>query len=85
MGAGELTYNDFLSRLSIQDVLLDAGYYVNRRDGLRYPSDVRLDSDGCCARGDFESNSFVVAVTDHIRKKSALGDATIALLDKVLR
>ena len=52
MGAGELTYNDFLSRLSIQDVLLDAGYHVNRRDGLRYPSYVRLDSDGRRVRGD---------------------------------
>lgn len=52
MGAGELTYNDFLSRLSIQDVLLDAGYHVNRRDGLRYPSYVRLDSEGRRVRGD---------------------------------
>lgn len=52
MGAGELTYNDFLSRLSIQDVLLDAGYHVNRRDGLRYPSYVRLDNDGHRVRGD---------------------------------
>lgn len=52
MGAGELTYNDFLSRLSIQDVLLDAGYHLNRRDGLRYPSYVRLDSDGRRVRGD---------------------------------
>ncbi len=52
MGAGELTYNDFLSRLSIQDVLLDAGYHVNRRDGLRYPSYVRLDSEGHRIRGD---------------------------------
>lgn len=52
MGTGELTYDDFLSRLSIQDVLLDAGYHVNRRDGLRYPSYVRLDSEGCRVRGD---------------------------------
>ena len=52
MGTGELTYNDFLSRLSIQDVLLDAGYHVNKRDGLRYPSYVRLDSDGRRVRGD---------------------------------
>lgn len=52
MATGELTYNDFLSRLSIQDVLLDAGYQVNKRDGLRYPSYVRLDSDGRRVRGD---------------------------------
>ena len=52
METGELTYDDFLSRLSIQDVLLDAGYHVNRRDGLRYPSYVRLDSEGCRVRGD---------------------------------
>ena len=52
MGAGELTYDDFLSRLSIQDVLIDAGYRLNKRDGLRYPSYVRLDSDGRRVRGD---------------------------------
>ncbi len=50
-------------------------------DGTRF--DVERDFEQ--VRGDFESNSFVVAVTDHIRKKSALGDATIALLDKALR
>lgn len=50
-------------------------------DGTRF--DVERDFEQ--VRGDFESNSFVVAVTDHIRKKSALGDAAIALLDKVLR
>lgn len=52
MKEGELTYDDFLSRLSIQDVLVDAGYHLNRRDGLRYPSYVRLDSDGRRMRGD---------------------------------
>ena len=30
---GDLTYNDFLQRLSIQDVLRDAGYHLNKRDG----------------------------------------------------
>ena len=44
MREGELTYDDFLRRLNIQDVLIDAGYHLNRRDGLRYPSYVRLDS-----------------------------------------
>lgn len=52
MREGELTYNDFLSRLNIQDVLIDAGYHLNRRDGLRYPSYVRLDSDGRRIRND---------------------------------
>lgn len=52
MRDGDLTYDDFLQRLDIQDVLLDAGYHLNRRDGLRYPSYVRLDSDGRRIRGD---------------------------------
>lgn len=52
MREGDLTYDDFLQRLSIQEVLIDAGYHLNRRDGLRYPSYVRLDSDGRRIRGD---------------------------------
>ena len=48
----KLTYDDFKQRLTIQDVLVDAGYTLNRRDGLRYPSYVRLDSDGRRIRGD---------------------------------
>ena len=36
--SSELTYDDFLDRLSIQEVLVDAGYHLNKRDGLRYPS-----------------------------------------------
>lgn len=52
MREGELTYNDFLQRLNIQDVLIDAGYHLNKRDGLRYPSYVRIGSDGCRVRGD---------------------------------
>lgn len=52
MRDGELTYDDFLQRLNIQDVLIDAGYHLNRRDGLRYPSYVRLDSEGRRIRGD---------------------------------
>lgn len=35
MRDGDLTYDDFLQRLNIQDVLIDAGYHLNRRDGLR--------------------------------------------------
>ena len=52
MSGNGLTYDDFLNRLGIQDVLLDAGYHLNKRDGLRYPSYVRTDSDGRRVRGD---------------------------------
>ena len=52
MGANDLTYQDYLDRISIQDVLLHAGYTQNRRDGLRYPSYVRKDSDGRRIHGD---------------------------------
>ena len=52
MANGELTYDDFLQRLDIQDVLADAGYHLNKRDGLRYPSYIRTDSDGTRVRGD---------------------------------
>ena len=57
----ELTYEDFKNRLTIQDVLLDAGYRLNRRDGLRYPSYVRVDSDGRRMRGD----KFLVTGDNH--------------------
>lgn len=52
MANGELTYDDFLQRLDIQDILLDAGYHLNKRDGLRYPSYIRTDSNGTRVRGD---------------------------------
>lgn len=52
MRNGDLTYDDFLQRLNIQDILIDAGYRLNRRDGLRYPSYVRTDSEGRRIRGD---------------------------------
>ena len=52
MNGNELTYDDFLQRLTIQDVLIDAGYRLNRRDGLRYPSYVRTDGEGRRVRGD---------------------------------
>ena len=42
----KLTYEDFKARLSIQEVLQDAGYRLNRKDGLRYPSYVRVGADG---------------------------------------
>lgn len=47
-----LTYDDYKMRLSIQDLLTDAGYVRNRRDGLRYPSYVMLDNEGKRIRGD---------------------------------
>lgn len=52
MRNGDLTYDDFLQRLNIQDVLIDAGYHLNRRDGLRYPTYIRLDNEGRRIRGD---------------------------------
>ncbi len=48
----ELTYQDYMQRLSVQDVLRDAGYVRNRKDGLRYPSFVRLDEHGQRIRAD---------------------------------
>ena len=48
----ELTYNDFLQRLDMRDILLDAGYHQNRRFGLRLPSFSRMDSEGKRIRGD---------------------------------
>lgn len=52
MTNNDLTYNDFLQRLNIQELLVDAGYQLNKRDGLRYPSYVRFDSRGKRVRGD---------------------------------
>lgn len=52
MALPKLTYEDFKSRISIQEVLQDAGYHLNRKDGLRYPSYVRLGSDGRRVSGD---------------------------------
>lgn len=48
----ELTYQDYMQRLSVQDVLWDMGYVRNRKDGMRYPSFVRLDEHGQRIRGD---------------------------------
>lgn len=52
MALPKLTYEDLKARISIQEVLQDAGYHLNRRDGLRYPSYVRLGSDGRRVSGD---------------------------------
>lgn len=48
----QLSYDDYKSRISMEEVLRDAGYHFYRRDGLRYPSFVRLDSSGRRVRGD---------------------------------
>lgn len=48
----ELNYEDFKRRVNIQDLLVDAGYSLNKRDGLRYPSYVKMGSDGRRVRGD---------------------------------
>lgn len=52
MNDKELTHNDFLQRLDIRDVLLDAGYHQNRRLGIRLSSFIRTDSEGKRIRGD---------------------------------
>ena len=46
------SYQLYLDRLNVQDILYYAGYRQNRRDGLRYPSFSRVDSDGRRVRGD---------------------------------
>ena len=48
----DLTFDDFLKRIDIQDVLMDAGHVFNRKDGIRYPSYVRPDSNGYHVKGD---------------------------------
>ena len=52
MSSNDMTYQDYLDRINIQEVLLHAGYTLNRRDGMRYPSFVRLGSDGRRVHGD---------------------------------
>ena len=44
--------NDFLQRIDIRDILLDAGYRQNRRFGLRLSSFIRTDNEGKRIRGD---------------------------------
>lgn len=50
--ANELTYEDYKRRISIRDILMDAGYSFNRRDGLRYPTYSRRDDEGHNIKGD---------------------------------
>ena len=72
----KLTYDDFKQRLSIQDVLVDAGYTLNRRDGLRYPSYVRLGSDGRRIHGD----KFIVTANGQCSSTLFATDSSIILL-----
>lgn len=48
----ELTFDDYKNRISIQEVLQDAGYHFYRRDGLRWPCYYRLDNEGRRIHGD---------------------------------
>lgn len=50
--ANELTYEDYKRRISIRDILMDAGYSYNRRDGMRYPTYSRKDDEGKNIKGD---------------------------------
>lgn len=48
----EYTFEDYKRRISIRDILEDAGYSFNRKDGLRYPSYSRKDAEGRNIKGD---------------------------------
>ena len=66
MNDKELTHDDFLQRLDIRDVLLDAGYRQNRRFGLRLSSFIRTDSEGSVSGAtSSSSHSMGSAVASH--------------------
>ncbi len=46
------TYDDFKARISISDLLVDAGYCLNRRDGMKYPAYIQVGQDGKRVRGE---------------------------------
>lgn len=48
----ERSFSDYLQRVNIQEVLKEAGYVLNRKDGIRYPSYIRLDASGHKVSGD---------------------------------
>ena len=48
----QLTYEDYKDRIDIKDLLTYAGYRFNRRDGLRYPTFVKMDGTGHHVKGD---------------------------------
>ena len=62
----EQTFENYRNRLDIRDVLEDAGYTLYKRDGLRYPAYVRLDSDGRRISGDkYLVSPVATAVSSH--------------------
>lgn len=46
------SYQLYLDRLNVQDILYYAGYRQNKRDGLRYPSFSKVDDQGRRIRGE---------------------------------
>lgn len=48
----EPTYEDYKSRVDIRELLEYAGYHFSRRDGIRYPTYVKLDSNNKRVKGD---------------------------------
>lgn len=46
------SFSDYLQKINIQEVLKAAGYHLNRKDGIRYPSYIRLSADGTKVPGD---------------------------------
>ena len=76
----ELTYTDYLQRLSVQDVLRDAGYVRNRKDGLRYPSFVRLDEKGMQTRIPLDNAGYMDIAPDD-QGEAIRRDICYALID----
>lgn len=70
----EMLYSDARKEFSLMAM---TGFGVDGTEG-----DKRLDFEG--VRGGFDTNSFVVAVKDHIVKKRALGDELIGRMEKVV-
>lgn len=48
----EPTYEDYKDRVDMRELLEYAGYHFSRRDGLRYPTYVMLDSNNRHVKGD---------------------------------
>ena len=72
IGLDEMVYEDARKEFSLASM---TGFGA---DGTR--EDKELDFEE--VRGDFDNNPFVMAVVDHIAKKSALGDDLIARLTR---
>ncbi len=74
IGLDEMLYEDARKEFSLTAM---TGFGVDGSD-----HDKRLDFEG--VRGDFETNSFVTAVKDHIVVKRALGDELISRIEKLI-